>query len=121
MDPEQLRQKYPELLKECFDISIEPGWYNLVDELLNKLSRYRSLQVVQIKQKFASLRAYPSFNGTHPKARATINKLITEAENIASITCEACGETGYETKKVNGSWWMVLCTKHAEEYGYVTK
>jgi hypothetical protein len=40
-EPINLREKYPELFKECFDLSIGPGWVPIVDMALGVIMGHR--------------------------------------------------------------------------------
>lgn len=57
--------------------------------------------VMDIKDKFATLRIYGYFS-------IKINKIIEEAENLCNITCESCGSTE-DTEVVGDHWYQNLC------------
>jgi hypothetical protein len=59
--------------------------------------------VLQVKEKFASLRVYMA--PYHQKAQAAVD----EAERISVTVCEMCGRTGEVRKR---GWWKTLCTDH---------
>ncbi len=65
--------------------------------------------VVQVKEKFGSLRFYVD-GGTE-----TIYELIGLAENMSGYICEKCGNSG----SLQGNGWLkTLCDSHAKELGY---
>lgn len=72
---------------------------------LNKL--VKDINITQIKQKFAGLRVYGTFNDE-------IQKVINEAEVICNNTCEYCGTTGTTNTMVKG-WLRNLCPKCKEK------
>lgn len=108
-----LYAKYP----KCFaggeiPISCGNGWAMLIEHLLdhiqgsiNKLpvETQAEVFVVQIKQKFGSLRVYMS------KEIPNISKVISFAESISATTCEECG--GISSTDINNSRYNNLCLK----------
>jgi hypothetical protein len=70
--------------------SIARGWWPIVEEVSEKIEALRTdYVVVQIKEKFGSLRYYA--HGTNSEEVA---KLITDAEARSYLTCECCGNPG---------------------------
>lgn len=60
--------------------------------------------VIQVKEKFGSLRFY--YNGGDEYIRG----LVTMAEGMSGRTCEVCGASG----KASGSGWIrTLCSEHS--------
>ncbi len=95
---------------ECDD-----GWIDIIDQLCSKIQQridwksrclsdddIETLQVVatQVKEKFGTLRFY-YFGGDD-----VISGLVSMAETISGITCEACGNSG--RTRTNG-WHRTLC------------
>jgi hypothetical protein len=76
-----------------------------IDVLEEKLAK--SLEdlptIVQVKEKFGSLRFY--INGGTPE----MYNYISFAEAMSGRTCEVCGAPG---KSRNNGWIKVLCNKH---------
>lgn len=66
------------------------------DKLLDKID----FQVVQVKEKFGTLRFYTQGGSKE------IDDLINEAEEKSATTCEQCGKPG---KSRNHGWIRVLC------------
>lgn len=83
---------------ECGD-----GWFNLIYELSDKLSKIDpECEALQVKEKFAGLRFYVT--GTTEEGW----KLIDEYEEKSYSTCEDCGDT--KTAKLReGGWLVTLC------------
>src|SRR3990172_12549157 len=97
----------------CFGICTGNGWYDLIDDLSNKLEQIivkipeperRNYCAFQIKEKYSGLRCY--MNKSNPE----IQKLIDEAEERSLETCEMCGKDG---KPRRGSWISTLCDRCA--------
>lgn len=95
-----------------FDIG--PGWYHIVEELCNNIAWHLSyltedarpdFKVVQVKEKFASLRFYVE------NTDETIRNMIDRAETQADRSCEVCGDPGVRR---NSGWLRVLCDEHTE-------
>lgn len=114
MDKETFRERleadFPILFKSKDwrpEISIQKGWHDLVCQLCLEIQKLtvgmeNPPYVLQIKEKFGSLRFYIS-HGTNEMFR-----LINECENKTSHICERCGEEGKE-ETVNGYWLKTLC------------
>jgi ribosomal protein L37AE/L43A len=99
----------------AFGLECDKGWYPLIYELLDKIQaivdsnpEYKDLQVVQIKEKFGSLRMYLNYD---PKE---ISDLIDEYERKSYVICEICGSNG--VKRVNYGWYKTLCDKCYENW-----
>jgi len=89
----------------CFGFECGSGWFNLIYELSEKLSKQDpSCMVVQVKEKFGGLRFY-----TNGISEIGYN-LIYEYEDKSYSTCELCGNTK-TAKKRAGSWIRTLCNK----------
>lgn len=89
------------------------GWYDIVEELLVKLSTvpsWNTNQILQLKEKLAGLRVYRKYTGVD-KDDAEISRLISAAEEQASRTCQACGSPGKLCSKDSG-WLFIACPKH---------
>ncbi|MDA8215926.1 MAG: hypothetical protein M0Z64_11725 [Nitrospiraceae bacterium] len=89
---------------ECGD-----GWVPILEELFAKIDevvkrdKIENFKVVQVKEKFGGLRVY-THNGNDE-----IQNLIREAEKVAGMTCEDCGQLGIN-REVNG-WWRTQCDR----------
>ena len=88
-----LYEKYPKIFPtplrwgfECRD-----GWYELIDELCRRITEYlekhptvSSVVVIQVKQKFATLRVHVT------GGNKITDQLIDDACRISSNVCEEC-------------------------------
>ena len=92
----------------AFGFDCNDGWFSLLDELCNKIYSYCKKnkltipKVLQVKEKFGSLRFYVDSDSDN-----YIENLINEYEIKSSNTCEFCGNKG-NIKKVKG-WFMCRC------------
>jgi len=98
-----------------FGFEIGEGWMSLVIELLDKIQHlvdnnpeYSGLQVIQVKEKYGSLRVYLNYYYKE------IEDIISEYEEKSCYICEECGEKG-EIRNIN-NWYTALCDKHYAEY-----
>lgn len=86
------------------------GWFNILKELCEKITATGiQLKVVQVKEKFGTLRFYVDLirsENSKEGDNETINKLISEAETKTEVTCEWCGAPATLRQ---GGWWRVLC------------
>jgi len=112
-----LVQKYPSLCQEtklniqqscmAWGSEIGNGWYELVDELFEKLSKFDGLVLTQVKEKFGELRVYVN-SGTDE-----VYDIINEYENKSEKICETCGSPG----KIHGGGWLrAVCDTCAQKF-----
>lgn len=100
--------------QDAVDVTIQPGWANLVLDLHIALTKLcPDYRVGQIKEKFGSLRYYIFYVSRPEKVIATaIKLLIAGYEDLSSRTCETCGAPG-ELRDTR--WQRTLCDKHYVE------
>lgn len=95
-----------------FHFSCGPGWYNLLFDLVKKLSSLDvDVTVQQIKEKFGTLRFYASVAGPD---RSYARAYISKAKRKSAITCEKCGDKG--RKYVINRWHRVRCKECVKEH-----
>lgn len=93
-------------------LELEGGWVGILEEFLSEVSDIPggSLSVVQIKEKFGTLRIY--CRATEPyEERVALAK--TRAEAKSSVTCLYCGCRG---RMRNNGWYSVMCDVHDLAY-----
>ena len=126
----ELIQKYPRVFKlaynkyfknwdnseqrgpfSLFGIECDDGWFDLLNNLCEKMETYinstenpDAYYVVQIKEKWGTLRFYMSGYSDE------IDALVTIAEKSSEITCECCAKPGQLGKGKFG-WYQTLCDK----------
>lgn len=124
---EKLIKAFPEFLgipkspKEgamYFGFECGDGWYQIIYDMCTEIVKIAKehnillgpsdnfeelgLYVVQIKEKFGTLRVYTS--GTWD----AIQEVIDKAEMLSGITCEGCGLEGSRRSR---AWIQTLCEK----------
>ena len=99
-------------------VSIGPGWYQLVYDLMNELLEAGwDRHIKQIKEKFGGLRFYIG------SGNEKIWDIISKYEKLSYTICEECGEPG-ELRRDGGNyggWFQTLCDKHYAEIKEIQK
>lgn len=108
-----------------FPIHVGEGWFDLIEDLHHALlSLCPGYQVVQIKEKFGSLRFYADITNSYPTPVQTVfYQTINQYEVMSSKICEECGAAGMLREDL--SWMRTLCTEHyilrlAQSQNYTT-
>lgn len=116
---EDLKAKYPRLLRPDFGFQCEIGWYDILDCYFAVVDREMpdnaTYDIRQVKEKLGTLRIYDSSYGeTLSSVRA-----VTEAHRLAEArslhTCEYCGRRGRFRRR--RSYLTVTCEEHAAQNG----
>jgi hypothetical protein len=112
----KLVRKYPKLFeqygkdprKTCMAWGLEcgDGWFDILGDLCEKLSKYDGIEFAQVKEKFGLLRVY--INGVSGDIADEVYSLIDDAEIKSGDVCELCGEPG---EGRSGGWIHTLCDK----------
>jgi hypothetical protein len=93
----------------------EEGWRDLLDRMCDRMERAlregETIRIVQIKEKFATLRCYWRGN-VAGSTTAKIMEAIALAEARSACTCEQCGAEGRLYKR--GGFYLTRCVAHAE-------
>jgi hypothetical protein len=96
-----------------FGFSHGDGWFNIIKNLVEDLSKIddelKSIKVIQIKEKFGTLRFYVECDKFIWKQ---VQDRIAKTDIESETTCEICGKTGVLTTK---GWWSVRCNKCIKE------
>jgi len=88
-----------------FPTECGPGWNQLIDDLDRDLRAIDpDYTILQIKDKFGSLRYYAS--ASKPELSDLLGARIDRAEWLSVVTCENCGKAG---QLRDLSWMRVLC------------
>lgn len=90
---EQLEAKYSSILKLTYGFETSEGWFPILEEFFQKAIIFEGwFKVVQIKEKFGSLRIYiDTEDDMNKDDYELLQGLISEAEFKASRTCFDCG------------------------------
>lgn len=84
------------------DYNNKKSWtFNWPEERLVKYKHATTIQVVQVKEKFGTLRFYIRGGNDF------MDGAIDLAEELSAFICETCGAPG-ENKEING-WWTTMC------------
>ena len=117
MEIEELQKKYPGILDECWDFAIGPGWLPIVEKLLVAAQEVEKestskIHVVQVKEKFGTLRFYYEVSPYAPdNAIKEFDAKVDAAEWESAITCEECGQPGKQTDIGLHRWVRTLCNE----------
>lgn len=116
----KLVEKYPKLFRDYGKSEMETcmhwgcecrdGWYLILDELFDNISKYEDLVLEQVKEKFGTLRVYIS--GTTKENWDDVDFHLERAYYKSSRTCEDCGKQG---KLITNGWFRVACYDCEEE------
>ena len=106
-------QRWPQWFNQSFlvfDFECGDGWFDLLWKLcedIEKLNPNEDFKIVQIKEKFGTLRCY--IDGSTD----AIFDRISKAEEDSYKICEKCGST--ENVSTKGPGWIVTLCKECRE------
>lgn len=86
--------------------SVGQGWSGLIRRIYE--SKPEDVQVLQVKEKFGSLRVY-----TDGVDSIEFQAVVQSAEDASENICELCGEPGSADETFY--WIKTLCERHKEE------
>jgi hypothetical protein len=108
------KDKSPQATSMCFGFECGDGWFQIIYRLSKQItdhcknkSRVEIPEVMQVKEKFGTLRFYIDYGDNY------IYDVIEDAELISSVICDICGKWGSPTK-IHG-WQLTRCEEHARE------
>jgi len=103
-------------------IECGPGWLPLIEPILKKANELDAT-VMQVKEKFGSLRVYvePGYCDCDELYCDCdeLEEMIDSAEMASCTMCEMCGKSGIRMRRAG--WYKTLCKEHASELGYKEK
>lgn len=109
----------------AFGIETDDGWFKLLDDLMNEISKVdtdKTITIHQIKEKFGGLRFYTgedirldvlndaSYALNRDSKSKEIYDLIDKAEAESYKICEICGKPGRLCS--SGAWLKTICKEH---------
>jgi hypothetical protein len=113
-----LMRRYPQLFGGSGYPTVGEGWQDLLERALKRIAAAvarepagSGIQIVQIKEKFGTLRLYFDGQKLSKKALAKIREAIELAEARSACTCEECGNEGRLYDR-NG-WYLTRCPRHS--------
>jgi len=116
---EDLKAKYPRLLRPDFGFQCEIGWIGILDNYFAVIDREMPpgavYEVRQIKEKLGTLRIYDSSYGETLSSVRAVTEVHRLAEARSLHTCEYCGRRGRFRRR--RSYMTVTCEDHATQHG----
>jgi len=97
-------EKGPQHTLMCFGFECGEGWYLILKNLfeaISKLDLPESFEILQVKEKFGGLRVYTN------SSTDEVDALIDKAEEESLITCEVCG--AFAKPSTRGGWVKTIC------------
>lgn len=90
---------------------IGTGWRKLLEKLIQDLNTLQiAYEILQVKEKFATLRFYASVKSEDKDKIKQFHEIIARAEEASSKICENCGTMdGVTDDAWNGYWLKTLC------------
>lgn len=116
----QLEDKYKDFLSLTYGFEIDSGWLPVIEDFLEKAYNYKdSVNIVQIKEKYGSLRIYTQHklvdeedwdSGVRDEeGYKMVENLIQEASFRARLTCCSCSSEHNVNKKYAHSPYCETC------------
>lgn len=111
----------------CFGFEHGDGWYDIILQLLIDIEEVchdtnTSIRVMQVKEKYGTLRFYVQVTAGHQPdesirkhAYDTIHALIANAEAQTEYVCEQCGAKAVQPNPSQG-WIMTMCKNCWKQY-----
>ena len=82
-------------------IGVDEGWYLIVADCDTDLTAINpDYQILQIKEKFGTLRYYYKTNSKYRAVVEAMARYVDEAEIESMYTCEECGERGLLRREI---------------------
>jgi hypothetical protein len=106
--------RYPHLFGPGGYPTVGAGWRELLEEVVAAIDKARDggdVSIVQIKEKFGTLRLYRHDSGLSERAKDEINDAVRKAEARSAVTCEICGAEG-RLHNLDG-YVVTRCPDHA--------
>ena len=104
-----------------FGLEMGDGWKPIAQKVIDAIQEYNNnspedsvIYIDQVKEKFATMRIYITYDNVPKETIDRIDNLIKEAEEEAAHTCEECGAKENIGMRVNG-WYTVMCEDCAKK------
>lgn len=96
----------------CFGFECGDGWFSILKKLCGELKalKLKNFTVIQVKEKYGTLRFYHNGPSGSEKLQDKVYKLIDDATAKSARTCEMCGKQGQRGEALN--WVCTCCKKH---------
>jgi hypothetical protein len=116
---DDLVQRYAEFFAPSGYPMVDEGWRDLLERALRRVASAigrqpagAHLQIVQIKEKFGTIRIYYHAEKLSTRADQAVREAIDLAEARSACTCEICGDEGRLYN--NSGWYSTRCGRHAD-------
>lgn len=110
---------YPQFFRRGGFPAVGDGWRDLLERALARFTLTlraeppeADIGIVQIKEKYGTLRLYYDCSSVSERALAAIEEVVDLAEARSACTCEHCGNEG--ELHVRGDWYATCCRDHAQ-------
>ena len=117
---EELRAKYPRLLRPTFMFECHEGWIGILDRYFAVIDRELPdgavYELRQVKEKLGALRIYDSSYGETLSSVRAVTEAHALAEARSYYTCEYCGKRGVWSNR--RGYLTTVCEDHAVRDGY---
>ncbi|AVA21954.1 hypothetical protein [Rhizobium sp. NXC24] len=117
---DELRAKYPRLLRPGFMFECHEGWIGILDRYFAVIDREMpptaTYEIRQIKEKLGTLRIYDSSYGETLSSVRAVTDAHRLAEARSYYTCEYCGRPGVWSNR--RGYLTTVCEDHAVRDGY---
>lgn len=104
-----------------FGLEMGDGWKPIAQKVVDKIIELNEslpedshIYIDQVKEKFAELRIYVTYDNVPKEIVDQVEKMIDDAETEAAATCEECGSKENIGMRING-WYTVMCEKCAKK------
>ena len=106
--------------------AVGPGWRPILHVLSRSMEGFLArcpnlgaeIRILQIKEKFGSLRVYYEAPGFSPEERRELGNVVNFAESLSLRMCETCGRPAADTRMplaAKYGWSKTLCEEHHAE------
>lgn len=113
-----LMLRYPQLFHGMGYPEVGDGWQDLIERAVARIATAVAggpagsiVRIVQIKEKYGTLRLYYEARKLPTKILAAVREAIDLAEARSACTCEECGAEGRLYDR--GGWYLTRCANHA--------
>ncbi|TBE45416.1 hypothetical protein ELH02_14070 [Rhizobium ruizarguesonis] len=116
----ELKAKYPRLLRTGFFFECHEGWVGILDDYFvvidRELPSEATYELRQVKEKLGFLRIYDSSYGEPLSSVRAVTYARALAEARSYHTCEYCGRPGVWSSR--RGYLSTVCDDHAVRDGY---
>lgn len=103
--------------KNTYEISILPGWAELVEFFLQEVKNLTKdsegkIKISQIKEKLGGLRIYYRTVNLSEKQKQEVGALVEKVEASSYNTCNICSKPGRPENRIG--WISVRCKDHKD-------